>query len=279
MSQENFKKPTCLRERLHEIIYEADTPAGKLFDLALIACILLSVLIIMLDSVKRINVNYGSLFYMMEWIFTIIFSIEYILRVVCIKKPRHYIFSFFGIIDLLSILPTYLSFFFSGQTHFLAIIRILRVLRIFRILKLAQFLQEANILSTALHNSKRKIFIFFCSVLVMVTILGSCMYIIESPTNPNAFSSIPHSIYWAIVTITTVGYGDLAPTTDLGRFLASVVMLMGYAIIAVPSGIVTVELNEAMKNPKKINTQACPGCAKDDHDNNACFCKHCGEKL
>ena len=278
MSQENFKKPTCWRERLHEIIYEADTPAGKLFDLALIVCILLSVLIIMLDSVKKINVNYGSMFYVMEWIFTIIFTIEYILRIVCIKKPKHYILSFFGIIDLLSILPTYLGFFFSGQTHFLAIIRVLRVLRIFRILKLAQFLQEANILSTALHNSRRKIFIFFCSVLVMVTILGSCMYIIESPVNPS-FSSIPHSIYWAIVTITTVGYGDLSPTTDLGRFLASLVMLMGYAIIAVPSGIVTVELNEAMKHPKTINTQACPACAKDDHENDASFCKHCGEKL
>ena len=278
MSQDNFKKPDDWRGRLHEIIYEADTPAGKFFDIALIFCILASVFVIMLDSVKSINAAWGSVFYGLEWFFTVIFTIEYILRIICIKKNRHYVLSFFGIIDLLSILPTYLGIFLAGQTHFLAIIRVLRVLRIFRILKLAQYLQEANILSTALHNSRRKVFIFFCSVLVMVTILGSMMYIIESPTNP-AFSSIPHSIYWAIVTITTVGYGDLSPTTDLGRFLASVVMLMGYAIIAVPSGIMTVEINEAMKKTPEINTQSCPACAKDDHQNDACFCKHCGEKL
>ncbi|MDD7985875.1 ion transporter [Lentisphaera marina] len=265
------------KDKIHEIIYEADTPAGKLFDLALIASIILSVFAIMLDSIPSINALHGSLLYKIEWAFTITFTIEYILRIISIKRPASYIFSFLGIIDLLSIIPTYLGLLITGQGHYLAIVRLLRVLRIFRILKLAQYLKEASILITALHASKRKIFVFFCTVIVLVTILGSIMYIVESPTNP-VFKSIPHSIYWAIVTITTVGYGDMAPVTGLGRFIAAIVMLLGYAIIAVPSGIVTSELTLAVKN-QFMNTKHCPNCAHDSHENDAIHCKICGHNL
>ncbi|WDE96742.1 ion transporter [Lentisphaera profundi] len=265
------------QEKVHEIIYEADTPAGKLFDLALIASIIISVIAIMLDSIPSINASHGDLLYKVEWAFTVTFTIEYILRIISIKRSRSYIFSFLGIIDLLSILPTYLGLFVTGQGHYLAIVRLFRVLRIFRILKLAQYLKEASILISALHASKRKIFVFFCTVIVLVTILGSIMYIVESSSNP-VFKSIPHSIYWAIVTITTVGYGDMAPITGLGRFIAAIVMLLGYAIIAVPSGIITSELTQAVKNQFN-NTTSCPSCAHHSHENDAIHCKVCGEKL
>lgn len=265
------------QDKIREIIYEADTPAGKLFDLALIASIILSVFAIMLDSIPSVNTEHGALLYAVEWAFTIAFTVEYILRIISIKRPRSYIFSFLGIIDLLSILPTYLGLLMTGQAHYLAIVRLFRVLRIFRILKLAKYLKEARVLITALHASKRKIFVFFCTVFVLVTILGSIMYIVESPINP-VFKSIPHSIYWAIVTITTVGYGDMAPITNLGRFIASIVMLLGYAIIAVPSGIVTSELTQAAKN-QLTNTKSCPNCAHSSHEHNAIHCKVCGHKL
>ena len=265
------------KNKVHEIIYEADTPAGKFFDLALIVTILLSVVAIMLDSIPSIHESHGDLLYQIEWAFTIIFSIEYILRTICIKRPVSYTFSFFGIVDLISIIPTYLGLFLTGQTHYLAIIRLLRVLRIFRILKLVKYLRESAILANALIASQRKIFVFFCAVIVLVVILGSIMYVIESPYN-ETFTSIPHSIYWAIVTITTVGYGDMTPVTSLGRFIASGVMLLGYAIIAVPSGIVTSELTQAVKN-QHTNTKSCSSCAHDSHEHDASFCKICGHKL
>lgn len=274
---ENQLKPW--QNRLHVIIYEADTPSGKFFDLALIIAILMSVVAVMLESVTGIYTEYKALFIILEWGFTVIFTVEYILRLICIAKPHKYAFSFFGIIDLLAILPTYIGLFLvETNIHSLAIIRILRVLRIFRVLKLTPYLSEANILKSALTASRRKVFIFFSSVLFLAVILGAIMYLIESASNPS-FSSIPKGIYWAIVTITTVGYGDISPSTDLGQFVSSFVMILGYAIIAVPTGIVTVEINEAMRKASTTSTQACPSCSLEGHDSDAKHCKYCGSNL
>jgi voltage-gated potassium channel len=263
-----------LRARLHEIIFEADTPAGKLFDVVLIISIVLSVLIVMLDSVGPINTSYGQLLYFGEWFFTVLFTIEYFLRLYSVGRPLSYATSFFGIVDLLAILPTYLSIFFPG-TQYLIVIRILRVLRIFRVLKLVQYLGEARLLLQALRASRRKIAVFLLTVLVLVVIFGSLMYLIEDPSS--GFTSIPKSIYWSIVTLTTVGYGDISPQTDLGQTIAAVIMIIGYGIIAVPTGIVTVELSQAFK--KQLSTQACPECSAEGHDNDAKYCKDCGSLL
>lgn len=274
---ENQLKPW--QHRLHEIIYEADTPAGKFFDIALIVLILLSVANVMLESVGEINESYGTILRGFEWFITIIFTVEYILRLICIKKPWKYALSFYGVIDLLAILPSYLELVVESENvHYLAVIRLLRVLRLFRILKLTPYLKEANVLTVALTNSRRKVLIFMSSVLVMVTIFGALMFLLENDANPK-FSSIPKSIYWAIVTITTVGYGDISPSTPLGQFLSAIVMMMGYAILAVPTGIVSVELNEAYKKSRETNTQCCPSCTKEGHDKDAQHCKYCGEKL
>ena len=263
-----------LRQVLFEIIFEADTPAGKLFDVVLILSILLSVLVVMLDSVGSIHEKYHPKLYTLEWIFTILFTIEYILRLICIRKPAKYATSFFGIIDLLAILPTYTSLLIHGS-RYLSVIRILRVLRIFRVLKLAYYVKEAAVLKTALYASRRKILVFLFSVLTMVVIIGSLMYVIENAQN--GFTSIPRSIYWAIVTLTTVGYGDISPVTELGQFLAAIVMILGYSIIAIPTGIVTAEL--ALSGKENQNTQACPNCSAEGHDNDAIHCKFCGTKL
>ena len=263
-----------LRARLHEIIFEADTPAGKLFDVLLIISIVLSVLIVMLDSVGSINTSYGQLLYFGEWFFTVLFTVEYALRLYSVGRPLSYATSFFGIVDLLAILPTYLSIFFPG-TQYLIVIRILRVLRIFRVLKLVQYLGEARLLLQALRASRRKIAVFLLTVLVLVVIFGSLMYLIEDPSS--GFTSIPKSIYWSIVTLTTVGYGDISPQTDLGQTIAAVIMIIGYGIIAVPTGIVTVELSQAFK--KQLSTQACPECSAEGHDNDAKYCKYCGSLL
>ena len=274
---ENQLKPW--QQKLHEIIYEADTPLGKFFDVALIIAILLSVMAVMLESVAAIYAEYRAAFITLEWIFTTLFTVEYILRLICIKRPAKYALSFFGIIDLLAILPTYIGLFMmEANIHSLAIIRILRVLRIFRVLKLTPYLSEANILTMALNASRRKVLIFFSSVLFLAVILGALMFLIESPSNPS-FSSIPKGIYWAIVTITTVGYGDISPNTNLGQFVSSFVMILGYAIIAVPTGIVTVEINEAMRKAKMNTTQACPSCSQEGHDSDAAHCKYCGSEL
>lgn len=261
------------REKIREIIFEAETPAGKIFDIGLIICILLSILLVMLESVKSVRNEYGSAIIYAEWTFTIIFSIEYIFRIITVGRPFKYATSFFGVIDLISIMPTYLNYFFPG-THYLIVFRFLRVLRIFRVLKLVQFVGEAEILKRALVSSRRKITVFFAAVLVLVTILGSIMYLIEG--EENGFTSIPRGIYWAIVTLTTVGYGDIAPKTSLGQGLASFVMILGYAIIAVPTGIVSAELTH---NYRTVSTRACPECSEEGHDSDATHCKYCGADI
>ncbi|WP_456377855.1 ion transporter [Lutibacter sp.] len=263
------------KTKLHEIIYEADTKEGKLFDIILIFTILLSIILVMLESVESFDAKYHNFLNISEWVITILFSIEYIARIVTIKKPTTYIFSFYGIIDLLATIPKYLSLIFVG-THALVALRALRLLRVFRILKLARYLGASRNLIAALKASRIKISVFLFSVLVLTIILGTVMYLIEGPEN--GFTSIPHSMYWAIVTLTTVGYGDLAPHTPFGQFIASMVMILGYGIIAVPTGIVTSEMTK-VDNTATINTQHCSNCNADVHSNNAKFCHQCGEKL
>lgn len=263
-----------LRERLYIIIFESDTPAGKWFDVLLILSILMSVAAVMLDSVKSINQDYGDVLYALEWLFTILFTIEYILRLSCIGRPAVYARSFFGIVDLLAILPTYISMFIPGS-QFLISIRVLRILRTFRVLKLVQYMNESQLLMQALWSSRRKIIVFLFTVFTLVIIFGSFMYLIEG--EENGFTSIPKSVYWAIVTMTTVGYGDISPQTDLGQMLASLIMIMGYGIIAVPTGIVTAEL--ATMRTVYESHLVCPECSTEDHSPDANFCKKCGMKL
>jgi len=273
---ENFSP---LREKMHEIIFEADTPAGKRFDVALLVAIILSIIVVMLESVEEIHENYGTLLYVAEWILTIFFTLEYISRLYCVYRPMKYALSFFGIVDLLAIIPTYLAFFvpqFLGLTT----VRALRLLRVFRIFKLGNFMTESKVLATALRASWSKISVFLFTVVILVCIFGSIMYVIEGGANSEQFDSIPRSIYWAIVTLTTVGYGDISPQTPLGQFLASIIMIMGYAIIAVPTGIVSAEaIKEAGRDRIVTNTQACRYCADDSHEDDAKFCKSCGEEL
>jgi voltage-gated potassium channel len=261
-----------LRQRLHTIIFEADTPAGKAFDIALFVAIAVSVLVVMLDSVAALHLSYGPLFVALEWGFTIAFTIEYILRLSCVGKPTKYARSFFGIVDLLSILPTYLSLVLAG-TKYLLIIRVLRLLRIFRVMKLVQFVGESNYLAQAFWASRRKILVFLLFLFLMVIVFGSVMYVIEGPAN--GFSSIPRSIYWAIVTMTTVGYGDISPQTNLGQAVASLVMICGYGIIAIPTGIVTSELTLQ----GTVSTQACPECGIGGQAHGAKYCKACGASM
>ncbi len=262
--------------RLHEIIYEADTTAGKLFDVILFIFILASVLLVALESVSSLDAKYHKFFNIAEWVITILFTLEYFGRIIAIKKPTKYIFSFYGIIDLLSTIPKYLSLLFVG-THALVALRALRLLRIFRILKLARYVGASNRLMVALRASKAKIAVFLFFIVILAVILGTIMYLVESEQG-SGFTSIPRSIYWAIVTLTTVGYGDIAPATPLGQLIASVIMIMGYGIIAIPTGIVTAELTA---NTPKIhtNTQHCPNCAAETHNDNAEFCYNCGQPL
>ncbi len=262
------------RFKIHEVIFEADTRVGKLFDIVLIISILLSVIVVMLDSIAAINKEYGNFLYILEWVFTVLFTIEYILRIISVGKPLKYAKSFFGVVDLLAILPTYFSLLFPGSQYFL-VIRVLRLLRIFRVLKLVQYTVEARSLRQALKASKRKIIVFVFTVLILVVIFGALMYVIEG--EENGFTSIPRSIYWAIVTLTTVGYGDISPATPLGQILAAIIMILGYGIIAVPTGIVTAEM--AFAAGKNISTQACPDCSAEGHDSDAKYCKYCGVKL
>lgn len=267
-------QPLTLREKLHEIIFEADTYAGKLFDIILIGSIIISVFIVMLDSVKSVRSVYGDLLLQLEWFFTILFTIEYLLRLYAVHKSIKYAASFFGIIDLLAIIPTYIGFFFP-VTRYFTVVRILRVLRIFRVLKFVQYIGAAKHLLTALKNSKTKIIVFIFTVLTLVIIFGSFMYIIEG--EENGFTSIPRSIYWAIVTLTTVGYGDISPQTPLGQAFAAFIMILGYGIIAVPTGIVSAEI--AKMDKEIITTQVCKFCSMEGHDKDAAYCKYCGHKL
>jgi voltage-gated potassium channel len=263
------------RVKMHEVIFEADTQAGKWFDILLIISILLSVISVMLDSVGNIREIYGWWFYRIEWFFTILFTIEYFLRLISVGRPLAYATSFYGIVDLLAIIPTYLSLILPG-TQYLLVIRILRILRIFRVLKLVQYISEARLLRQALRDSRRKITVFLFTVLTMVVIFGSLMYLIEGPKN--GFTSIPRGIYWAIVTLTTVGYGDISPQTGPGQFLAALIMILGYSIIAVPTGIVTVAFAKA-ESKAQFKTQACPQCSAEGHDPDAIYCKYCGARL
>ncbi len=263
-----------IRKKLYEIIFEADTFAGKAFDVLLLFAILFSIACVMLESVPSFEQAYTYQLKIAEWIITIIFSIEYILRIWVVRKAKTYLFSFYGIIDFLALLPSYLALFITG-THGLIVIRALRLLRVFRILKLNRYTKESKVLIKALRQSRPKISVFLFAVITLVTIIGTIMYLVEGAQN--GFTSIPRSIYWAIVTLTTVGYGDISPVTPLGQFLASLVMIIGYAIIAVPTGIVTSEL--AKQNTPNKSTQVCPECLAEEHDADAKFCNKCGSKL
>jgi len=269
------------KHRLHEIIYEADTPMGKLFDIVLIILIVLSVILVMLESIKEVDLHYHQTLLTLEWVVTIFFTLEYIARLISIKKPWKYVFSFYGVIDFVSTIPLYLSYILAGSQVLLAV-RAFRLLRIFRILKLVKFMGEASQLKSALKASRAKIAVFIYVVLILSVIMGTIMYLIEG--DEAGFTSIPRSIYWTIVTLTTVGYGDIAPQTDLGQFLATIVMILGYGIIAVPTGIVTVEFARHKNADKRksvvhANTQACPSCTAEGHRDDASNCYNCGELL
>ena len=271
------KPNSSWRRKLHEIIYEADTRAGKLFDVVLLFVILLSIVLVMLESVEDIGTTYYVWLDTLEWIITILFTLEYIARMVCVKRPTAYIFSFYGIVDLLSTIPKYLSIFLVG-THSLIAIRALRLLRVFRILKLTRFISESTNFGRALKRSRVKIAVFLSFVLVLCVILGTIMYLVEGDKD-SGFTSIPRSVYWAVVTLTTVGYGDIAPTSALGQFIASLIMILGYGIIAIPTGIVTSEMTKKERNKIPKNTQSCPNCMESYHADNAHFCHKCGQEL
>ncbi|NIW35225.1 MAG: ion transporter [Gemmatimonadetes bacterium] len=262
------------RRTLHEVIFEAETPAGKGFDLGLLLAIVLSVAAVVLESVAGIRARHGAALRAVEWFFTILFTVEYVLRLMSVQRPLRYALSFFGIVDFVAIVPTYLSVLLPGAQS-LIVVRALRLLRVFRVMKLVHFVGEARMLRAALRASSRKIVVFLGTVLTLVLIIGALMYLIEGETS--GFTNIPVSIYWAIVTMTTVGYGDIAPATVPGRMLASIVMIIGYGIIAVPTGIVTVEMANVRRRP--ITTQACPVCGRDGHDRDAKHCKYCGSML
>ncbi|MET0466685.1 MAG: ion transporter [Chitinophagaceae bacterium] len=263
------------RTRLHETIYEANTTAGKMFDLALLIVILASIVVVMLDSVPSIHQRYGDTLFIWEWVFSILFTLEYILRLISIRRPWRYVFSFLGMVDLIALIPSYLSIFFAGAQSLL-VFRALRLLRVFRIFKLGHFISEIHFLKQALKGSVRKISIFLLTVLTLAVIIGSIMYLVEK--RQNGFNSIPESVYWAIVTITTVGYGDISPITPFGKLLASLVMLIGYSIIAVPTGIITHDLALAFRGKTGLS-ESCPNCGFEEHEADALYCKKCGSSL
>ena len=279
-----FKPQAKWKSKLHEVIYEADTPAGKSFDILLFILIIISVILVMLESIDEFDEHYHKTLLTLEWIVTIFFTLEYIARLISIKKPLKYVFSFYGIIDFLSTIPLYLSYILAGSQVLLAV-RAFRLLRIFRILKLVKFMGEASQLQSALRASRAKIAVFIYVVLILSVIMGTLMYIVEG--DDSGFTSIPKSIYWTIVTLTTVGYGDIAPQTNLGQFLATVIMVLGYGIIAVPTGIVTAEFTKNTKDNTRdddgflvhVNTQACPNCSVEGHRDDATHCYNCGHPL
>ena len=262
-----------LRQRTYEIIFEADTKPGKWFDIVLLLCISLSVLAVILESVPVIAERYGAVLVVVEWFFTLLFTVEYLLRLWCVRRPVAYATSFFGIVDLLAVIPTYLSLLFPGGRAF-GVVRALRLLRIFRIFKIARYVREFDTLLLAIKRTRAKITVFLFSILAIVLIMGTGMYVIEGPEH--GFESIPHSIYWAIVTITTVGYGDLAPETAFGRAVAALAMVIGYCLIIIPTGIFSAELVQT-RNP--VSAMSCPECLREGHDLDAKNCKYCGTKL
>jgi voltage-gated potassium channel len=284
----NSKSHTNWKDKLHEIIYEADTPAGKLFDIVLLFFIIASIALVMLESIDTIDKKYHDILYYGEWVVTILFSIEYIARVITVRKPWKYIFSFYGIIDFLSTIPMYVSFLFAGS-HALVTLRALRLLRVFRILKIARYLGASNQLKDSIVASRVKIAVFLFAVVISSVIFGTIMYLVEG--EENGFTNIPKSVYWCIVTLTTVGFGDIAPQTPLGQFITSIIMILGYGIIAVPTGIVSAEyVKSSNKRDKEIaegklpeelqlNTQSCNNCHAKDHRDNANHCHNCGQNL
>jgi voltage-gated potassium channel len=273
MATESDVEP--LRERIYRIIFEADTPLGKAFDVALMWAIFGSVFAVCLDSVAYYGEHYHGAFVVAEWTFTALFSVEYVLRISTVRQPMRYVFSFYGLVDLLSILPSYLSLLVPGGQHFL-VIRILRLLRIFRVLKLGRYVSESQVLMMAIRNSRAKITVFLFTVMTLVVVVGAAMYLIEGVEN--GFTSIPRSMYWAIVTLTTVGYGDITPRTVPGQMLSSLLMIMGYGIIAIPTGIVTAELT-SVGQPRAVTTRTCPSCLTEGHRLTARFCSDCGAPL
>lgn len=273
MADQNVEALPPVRRKLYEIIFEHDTWQGRAFDVGLLWCIVLSVLAVMLDSVASIRRDFGPLLRTVEWAFTLLFTVEYVLRLVCVPKPARYAASLFGLVDVLAILPTYLSAVLPGAQSLL-VIRALRLLRIFRVLKLGEYVGQANVLATALRRSREKITVFMAVVVTIVIIVGALMHLIEG--EENGFTNIPVSVYWAIVTMTTVGYGDIAPKTVLGQMLASALMILGYGVIAVPTGIVTVELGELAR---KSGSRSCVQCELAGHDGDARYCKRCGAAL
>lgn len=272
---QSFLHNNFLKEKLNSIIFGSDTPAGKMFDVVLFVTILLSVAIIILESMNFFPDSMRTVLRVLEWIFTAIFTFEYLARIYCMDHPRTYIFSFWGVIDLLATLPSYLGIFFAGAQSLLAI-RIFRLLRIFRIFKLFSFLNEGNLLLQSLKQSKHKIIIFFLFAVILVVSIGTIMYIVENGKNPNGFEDIPNSIYWAIVTMTTVGYGDIAPCTSVGRFLSAIIMLIGYTVLAVPTGIFSVSL---INEDKKRRIKTCPHCHEHTKNDDSKYCSHCGKKF
>ena len=277
MEKINFDKNHApWKIKLYSIIYEADTPLGKLFDLVLLVLIVFSIILVMLESVSSINIKYHDQFYVAEWVITVFFSIEYILRIITIDKPKKYVFSFYGIVDLLSTIPSYIIYFVGGSNMFLAV-RALRLLRVFRILKITRYIGESNKLMDALKNSRAKISIFLFAVLIVCIITGTLMYLVEGPEN--GFTNIPISIYWCIVTLTTVGFGDIHPLTPLGRFIASMIMIIGYGVIAVPTGIVGAEVSREMNKKDGLKPHICNNCGEHEHKASSEFCHNCGKKL
>lgn len=271
-----FGKPDSgWRLRLYIIIFEADTPAGRRFDLLLIAAILFSILVVMIDSVHSLSQRYGAVLDALEWALTLLFTAEYLMRMACVRNPLRYATSFFGIIDLLSVLPTYLAFFVP-EAHLLLDIRILRLLRIFRILKLTLYVQEYQMLTSAVIASRRKIMVFLSIVMMVILVMGTVMYVVEGPAH--GFTSIPKAMYWAIVTMTTVGYGDMTPQSDIGKAIASLMMLLGWGVLAVPTGIVTAEMT-TQRLTRVVTTRTCPNCLSEGHEPSAQYCKDCGARL
>ncbi len=262
---------------LYEVIFEADTRAGKNFDVILLILILLSLIVVMLETVPSVQDRYANKLYIAEWVITGLFIVEYLVRIYCSPNRSKYLFSFYGWVDLFSILPTFIGLLFTG-TQYLITIRALRLLRVFRILKLSTYLIESQVLVSALKSSRHKITVFLATVLIIISIVGSAMYLIEGGQD-SSFNSIPISIYWAIVTVTTVGYGDITPTTPLGQFISAILMILGYAILAVPTGIVSVELAYATQQQKYMTPKECPHCNPSDHDIDAAYCKFCGSKI
>ncbi len=266
-----------VRRGIYNVVFLSDSPGGRAFDLALIAAILASVGVVMLDSVEGLHARHAPAFLAAEWFFTLLFTVEYLVRLSVVAQPARYARSFFGLVVLLAVLPPFISLVVPGA-QVLLVVRLLRVLRIFRILKLTEYLTEAETLGQALRGSRRKILVFVTVVLTLVTVAGALMYAVESRQPNSAFSSIPQSVYWAVVTVTTVGYGDISPETPVGKTLALVLMVLGYGIIAVPTGIVTVELNRAAATARLV-TRPCPACGLEEHDADARFCKRCGASL